>query len=419
MIIRTAKVEWLIAYIRVMNKFSLFWVILSFSMLLTSSCNKDTSSKPNSTAMASDGSALGTDPNISMCAQINNRGSAFINKTSMDDVIAIAIDPVQSKSFDGMIKITGGKYDMGGVPRSDVPEEAQGSQPRQDEFPQSSVEVSGFWMDETEVTNGQFKQFIDATGYITTAERDISIEEIMAQLPPGTPPPDPSLLKAASLVFRSPSPNQQGQYGVQDWWEIRTGASWKQPQGAGTDIKGKEHLPVVHISWYDAMAYARWAGKRLPTEAEWEYAAHGGEFDKIFPWGNEIKEDEAQANFWQGNFPVENKVTDGFDRLAPVKSYKPNGHGLYDMAGNVWEWCSDWYHAEYYACLSSQETATDPSGPDVSYDPYMPAASQKIIRGGSFLCNDSYCAGYRIAARMKSSPDTGLEHTGFRCVRDM
>ncbi len=342
-----------------------------------------------------------------------------MNKGSMDDVLSIDIDAKQQADYTGMIKINGGTYSMGGQPRSDVQAQDQGSQPRSDEFPTNKVNVSAFWIDETEVTNAQFSAFAKATGYITTAERAIPMEEIMAQLPPGTPPPDPSLLQPASLVFKSPTANSTGAYGVQDWWIVTPGASWRQPSGPGSSIKGKENLPVIHISWYDAMAYARWAGKRLPTEAEWEYAAYGGKMDQIFPWGNELEEDAGHANFWQGNFPIENKVTDGHAKLAPVKSYAANGYGLYDMAGNVWEWCSDWYHANYYQCLATENLSNNPEGPKVSYDPYMPSASQKIIRGGSFLCNDSYCAGYRIAARMKSSPDTGLEHTGFRCVRDV
>lgn len=360
-----------------------------------------------------------TDPHISMCSQVNTRGFAYVNKGSMADVVAINIDQRQKENFSGMIKIEGGSYSMGGKQRGDINPQAQGSQPRPDEFPINKINISSFWMDETEVTNAAFKIFAEATGYITTAEREIPIEEIMSQLPPGTPTPDPSLLQPASLVFNSPTPNSNGGYGVQDWWVVTPGASWKHPQGPGSSIKGKEDLPVIHISWYDAMAYARWAGKRLPTEAEWEYAAYGGKIGQIFPWGDKLEEEENHANYWQGNFPIENTNADGFEKLAPVKSFAANGHGLYDMAGNVWEWCSDWYHANYYQCLATEETSDNPSGPDVSYDPYMPSASQKVIRGGSFLCNDSYCAGYRIAARMKSSPDTGLEHTGFRCVRDV
>ncbi len=360
-----------------------------------------------------------TNPKLSMCAQIDMKGSDYINKSSMEDVLAIKIDDSLKEDFSGMVQIKGSVFKMGGMMRSDVHQEAFGSQPREDEFPVSEVQVNSFWMDETEVTNAQFARFISATGYITTAERAIPLEEIMAQLPPGTPPPDPDMLAPASLVFNSPAPRPDGQYGVQDWWRVEKGASWKSPEGAGSTIKGRENHPVIHVSWYDAMAYARWAGKRLPTEAEWEYAAHGDNAAQIFPWGSELNEDKPQANFWQGNFPVENTGKDGFDRHAPVRSFAPNGYGLYDMAGNVWEWCSDWYHADYYQCLAEEGLAANPEGPEKSFDPYMPASSQKIVRGGSFLCNDSYCAGYRITARMKSSPDTGLEHTGFRCVRSM
>ena len=205
--------------------------------------------------------------------------------------------------------------------------------------------------------------------------------------------------------------------GVQDWWKLIPDASWRRPQGSSSSARVRDTDPVVHVSWYDAAAYARWAGKRLPTEAEWEYAAQGGN-NSVFTWGDDLPTDNSVANFWQGEFPMHNTEADGYGRLAPVKSYPPNGFGLYDMAGNVWEWCSDWYHAEYYACLIANNETLDPKGPPSSFDPYMQSTPQKVVRGGSFLCNDSYCAGYRTAARMKSSPDTGLEHTGFRCVRD-
>lgn len=376
------------------------------------------SCKPKEAQVVETATVNGTDPNISMCIQVNQKGSGYINKASMDDVLGVRADPVQKASFAGMVKIEGGTFVMGGLQRNDIETQAYGGQPRPDEFPLNKVQVNSFWMDETEVTNEQFAEFIAATGYVTTAERAISLDEIMAQLPPGSTPPDAEMLAPASLVFKQPQPNANGQYGVQDWWEIKKGASWKRPQGDSNDVSDQPNHPAVHISWYDAAAYARWVGKRLPTEAEWEYAARAGK-DQIFPWGDQLDEGDAQANFWQGNFPIENMVTDGFERLAPVKSFKPNAYGLYDMAGNVWEWCMDWYHYDYYKCLGEQELSIDPSGPEVSFDPYMPSTAQKIIRGGSFLCNDSYCAGYRIAARMKSSADTGLEHTGFRCVRDV
>lgn len=346
-----------------------------------------------------------------------NKGSKFINEKALAEIEAMETNPQQAQDYVGMIKIDGGAFVMGGNTRSDIKEELPGSQPRQDEFPRHQVTLKGFWIDETEVTNAQFRKFVEATGYITTAERPIPLEEIMAQLPAGTEPPAPEMLEPASLVFVSPKPGNPYGYGPNDWWKVEKGACWKHPEGEGSDLKGKDNLPVVHISWYDASAYAKWAGKRLPTEAEWEYAARGGQMETAFPWGDTVANNK--ANFWQGEFPLKNEQKDGFTKLAPVKQFPPNGFGLYDMAGNVWEWCSDWYHAEYYECVEATNLGNNPQGPDISFDPYMPDASQKIVRGGSFLCNDSYCSGYRSAARMKSSPDTGLEHTGFRCVRDM
>ncbi len=354
---------------------------------------------------------------MSMCHQVNNKGITFLSASAIQDAAKVTTDPEQSKDYTGMVLIEGGGFRIGGKEREDQPKGHQGSQPREDEYPNVPLAISSFWMDETEVTNAQFAAFVDATGYITTAERPISLEEIMAQLPPGTPPPDSSLLVPSSLVFESPSRSDVRVQGTQDWWKFVKGASWLHPQGPNSTISGRDNDPVIHISWYDANAYARWSGKRLPTEAEWEYAALGGT-NSVFTWGDKIPDDKNVANYWQGEFPMTNTERDGYGRLAPVKSFPPNAYGLYDMAGNVWEWCADWYHAEYYDCLLSSNDTTDPKGPPSSYDPYMPSTPQKVIRGGSFLCNDSYCAGYRIAARMKSSPDTGLEHTGFRCVRD-
>lgn len=306
----------------------------------------------------------------------------------------------------GMIFIKGGTFTMGG----------DNNQASADEFPKHKVQVDDFWMDATEVTNAQFQKFVEATNYVTTAERKPDWEEMKKTLPPGTPRPSDDMMVAASLVFKQTSgPVDLNDYS--QWWNWVPGANWKHPEGSGSSIEGKENYPVVQVSWYDAMAYCKWAGKRLPTEAEWEFAARGGLENNIYPWGNEsINEGKSKANSWGGKFPYYNDDKDGFVRLASVKSFIPNRYGLYDMAGNVWEWCSDWYDANYYKSFHS--IAINPEGPARSYDPEDNYTPKRSLRGGSFLCNDSYCSGYRVARRMKSSPDTGLEHTGFRCVKD-
>jgi formylglycine-generating enzyme len=286
---------------------------------------------------------------------------------------------------------------------------------RKDEFPQHQVQVDSFYMDLHPVTNAQFRQFVESTGYITTAETAPDWEEMKQQLPPGTPRPPDSLLVPASLVFRSPG-QQVSRQDYQSWWDWVPGASWKHPLGSGSSIEGKDDYPVVHISWFDANAYAEWAGKRLPTEAEWEYAARGINQNNIYPWGNDPVTPD-KANYWQGEFPYKDLGTDQFNGVSPVKSFPANSFGLYDMAGNVWEWTADWYHADSYSMAARDVVSVNPPGPDKSYDPMEPGIPKRSIRGGSFLCNDSYCAGYRASARMKSSPDSGMLHLGFRLVR--
>ena len=305
----------------------------------------------------------------------------------------------------GMVLIKGGGFMMG----------AADGEGRKDEYPMHKVEIRDYWIDVTEVTNKQFAAFVKATGYITTAEKNINWEEMKRQLPPGTPkPPDEQLLAAALVFKKNAQVNNLDDYG--QWWSWVPGASWKHPQGPDSDIKEKENYPVVQVSWDDAIAYCKWAGKRLPTEAEWEYAARGGLQNKKYPWGDEpIESGQPKANTWQGKFPALNSEWDHYEKSAPVGSYKPNGFGLYDMSGNVWEWCNDWYNENYYKEIASIQSA-NPSGPVKSFDSDEPTIPKKVVRGGSFLCNASYCKGYRVSARMKSSPDTGLEHTGFRCV---
>ena len=311
-------------------------------------------------------------------------------------------------SMKEMVLIPGGVFEMGA-------REERFSKP--DEFPVHKVRLDSFYIDKHPVTNAEFKAFVEATGYITTAEKKPQWADLKKQLPPGTPKPPDSVLVAASLVFQSPK-KKVSLNDYQSWWRWVPGADWKHPHGPGSSIEGLDDYPVVHVSWYDAQAYARWAGKRLPTEAEWEYAARGGHNDYIYPWGNDLVAAD-KANFWQGDFPYYNTDKDGFDGAAPVGSFPANGFGLYDMAGNVWEWTADWYHADYYKKLSKSGITDNPRGPKSSYDPAEPGVSKRSIRGGSFLCNDSYCAGYRSSARMKSSPDSGMMHLGFRCVRDV
>lgn len=306
----------------------------------------------------------------------------------------------------GMVRIPGGEFTMG----------SDNADSKKDEKPVHRVKVDPFWMDATPVTNRQFKEFVDATGYVTTAEKAPTLEEIMKQVPPGTPEPPVELLVPSSLVFK-PSTGPVSLKSNRAWWEWREGANWKHPEGPHSSIEGKEDHPVVHISWFDATAYAQWAGKRLPTEAEWEFAAYGGNKEIIYVWGNEeFSEEHPQANIWQGNFPYKSTKPNGSMGTTPVKTFKPNPYGLYDMAGNVWQWCLDLYHVSHYEEEAKKEISINPQGPTGSFDPEEPYAKKFVHRGGSFLCHASYCKGYRITARMKTCPDTGLSHLGFRCV---
>jgi formylglycine-generating enzyme required for sulfatase activity len=307
----------------------------------------------------------------------------------------------------GMVWIPGGTFTMG----------TDWSGSWLDERPSHPVNVDAFWIDETEVTNAQFRQFVDATHYQTTAERKPTVEEILAQSPPGTPPPPDEIMVPGSVVFTPPD-HSVPLDNLAQWWSWTPGANWQHPEGPHSDIQGRENHPVVHVSWDDAVAYATWAGKRLPTEAEWEFAARGGLSGKTNVWGNEPPStDQPQLNIWQGNFPHRNTMTDGYRLTAPVKSFAPNGYGLYDMAGNVWEWCSDWYDSSVYSQRSQSQPTVNPQGPGVSRDPSRPYMTLRSQRGGSFLCNDSYCSRYRPSARHGGTPDSGMSHAGFRCVK--
>jgi formylglycine-generating enzyme required for sulfatase activity len=308
----------------------------------------------------------------------------------------------------GMVLIPPADYMMGGGDELTRP----------DELPRHRVMLDGFWMDETEVTNAQFGKFVKETKYVTTAEQKPDWEELKKQLPEGTPKPDDSVLVPGSLVFTPPN-HEVPLDNIAYWWSWVPGANWKHPVGPRSDIKGLDDHPVVQVSWFDANEYCKWSGKHLPTEAQWEWAARGALDNKPYSWGEEhVEKGDPKANTWQGTFPNKNTKKDGFMVTAPVKSFPPNKYGVYDIAGNVWEWTSDWYRNDYYEMSDKPEGVNNPPGPEDSFDPAEPYAKKKVQRGGSFLCNESYCSGYRVAFRQKASPDTGLNHSGFRCVKD-
>jgi formylglycine-generating enzyme required for sulfatase activity len=355
---------------------------------------------------------------------------------------------------EGMVWVPGGTFWMG------VDDHPQGA----DAEPVHLVYVDGFWMDKTEVTNAQFAKFVDATKYVTVAERYpdpkdfkhlhprnlgfagekieadgriLSLRyapELLAGFPnaypllvgavaPGMGPPAAvpwptaavihTIVRPCSLVFVRP-PFFQREFEHSDFWKVVAGADWRHPEGPGSDIKERMNHPVVHIAYEDVVAYAKWAGKRLPTEAEWEFAARGGLDRKPFAWGDELEPgSKCMANVWQGQFPVVNTEKDGFAGTAPVGSFPPNGYGLYDMAGNVWEWCADWYRPDYY----EKSPRRNPQGPEVSYDPGEPGVPKRVRRGGSFLCDARVCSAYMMGLRGRGEPTSPTCHGGFRCVQ--
>lgn len=285
-----------------------------------------------------------------------------------------------------------------------------GMQATTDSRPIHRVQVDGFWMDESEVTNAQFAKFVAATGYVTVAERPLDAKDF-----PGASPQD---LAAGSVVFAPPHHAVPLDNHLQ-WWTFVAGANWRHPQGPASSIEGRGNFPVVHVAYEDAEAYARWAGKRLPTEAEWEFAARGGLTGKLYPWGDEfMPAGRWMANIHQGHFPDEDTAADRFAGVAAVAQFPSNGYGLYDVGGNVWEWVSDWYRPDYYAQLSGQgPLARNPAGPEQSLDPAEPGVMKRVQRGGSFLCTDQYCSRYMVGTRGKGEPSTGTNHLGFRCVQ--
>lgn len=307
----------------------------------------------------------------------------------------------------GMVWVPGGEFSMGASQACESLCSVPGL--TTDSLPIHRVYVDGFWMDATEVTNEQFTEFVNATGYVTVAEKAPRAEDF-----PGIPPEN---LVAGATVF-TPTTLPVPLDTHLRWWRYERGANWRRPDGPQSDLKGREKYPVVHIAYEDAVAYAIWAGKRLPTEAEWEFAARGGLSGVTFPWGDEFHPNgKAMANTYQGQFPVHDSAADGFASLAPVAQYPPNAYGLYDMSGNVWEWCSDWYRPDYYEHLARLRTvARNPQGPADSFDPAEPSEKKRVQRGGSFLCADEYCSRYVVGTRGKAEVSTGTNHAGFRCV---
>ncbi|PIB32693.1 formylglycine-generating enzyme family protein [Maribacter sp. 4G9] len=330
-------------------------------------------------------------------------------KTSETDKNVLKEKPQNLSAPEGMVWIPGGELKQGAVP--------QDKMAMQHEKPAIDVLVDGFFMDITEVTNAQFKKFVAETGYITTAERAIDWEELKKQVPEGTEKPHDSVLQPGALTFKKTKTSVPNLYDFSQWWHWTIGADWRHPNGPDSSIEGKDDYPVVQISFEDALAYCEWAGRRLPTEAEWELAARAGKKGTTYFWGDDFSVLQEKANTWEGEFPVTNTKTDGFELRAPVKSYPPNDYGLYDMAGNVWEWTSDWYNTNYYKEVNTTgEVQKNPQGATNPFTPNNPYAKEKVIKGGSFLCSASYCASYRVSARMGSSMDSSLEHTGFRTV---
>ena len=310
----------------------------------------------------------------------------------------------------GMAWIPGGEFSMGA---SDPPtQDPVGMQATTDSRPVHRVYVDGFWMDKTDVTNAEFAKFVKATGYVTVAERKPKAEDF-----PGAPPEN---LVAGSVVFSAPDHSVPLNDHYQ-WWAYVHGANWRHPQGPTSSIQGKMDYPVVQVAYEDAVAYAEWAGKRLPTEAEWEFAARGGLTGKLYVWGDAFRPHGAwMANTFQGHFPDKDTGEDKYIGVTAVGRFPANGYGLYDMAGNVWQWTSDWYRPDYYKQLvATGGVARNPAGPESSLDPAEPTEPKKAQRGGSFLCTDQYCSRYMVGTRGKGEVSTGTNHLGFRCVKEV
>jgi sulfatase modifying factor 1 len=306
-----------------------------------------------------------------------------------------------------MVWVPGGEFSMGAFDGESHGHSGCGD-PTADAQPVHRVYVDGFWMDVTEVTNLAFGEFVRATGYVTVAERTPTAAEF-----PDAPREN---LVAGSVVFAPPSHPVPLDSQLR-WWTYSKGASWRHPAGAGSDAAGHARYPVVQVAYQDAVAHCKWENKRLPTEAEFEFAARGGLSGRRYAWGDDVRPGGRwMANVFQGHFPDKDIGADGWAGIAPVASFPPNGYGLHDIAGNVWEWVADWYRSDYYASLDATHVSHNPIGPPDSYDPSEPGVAKRVMRGGSFLCSSEYCTRYLVGSRGKGEPSSGANHLGFRCV---
>ena len=374
-------------------------------MLFLSSCSKKTIESSGKSETVSDSM------NKACCDNKPSRfgaGGSYDSGSNQPGELQKSSGDKVTERKEGMVWIPGGEFMIG----------TNDDEAYSPEKPGHPVKVDGFWMDITEVTNAEFQKFVNATGYITVAENVPDWDELKKQLPPGTPRPDPKDLVPASLVYIQPKNKVTNTQDVSQWWNWVPGANWKHPEGPGSNIKNRMNYPVVHIAYEDAIAYCKWAGKRLPTEAEWEFAARNCLNQKRFAWGDELRPGgKIMANIWQGVFPDEDKKEDGFAGTSPVKNFKPNCYGLYDMIGNVWEWTSDWYDSQAYLKIAKNQVTSNPKGPDKSFDIEDRYAIKRVVKGGSFLCSENYCVNYRPSARRGQAYDSGTSNIGFRCVK--